>query len=461
MHMAWDLFKMYREKLCTAAEAAACIQPGDWIDYGLFNGKPVACDRALAERMDELHDIVVATAVTVPPVPEVIARDPDGKVFTLLDYHFGPISRVMQDIRPNVFYNPMQYGESESYYEMAAADESKVGFRKRDVFIVRTAPMDENGYFNWGIHNSLSAVQAKNARTVIVEVNHNIPVGLGGARESIHITEVDHIVESDGEALAEIPILEPGETDRKIAAYVMEHLHDGCCIQLGIGAMPNALGKLINQSDLKDLGANTEMLADAYMDMWESGRLTNRRKQIDRGKTVYTFALGSRKLYDWIHDNPALASYDVDYANHPLQLSRIENLVSINQALQVDLYTQVSAESLGFKQISGNGGMWDYTCGAFWSPGGRSLICLPSTHRNQDGMLESRIVPFFHPGTITTLTRVMINYIVTEFGWISLKGDSTWVRAEKIISIAHPQFRDELIKAAQAQRIWRRSNKLP
>lgn len=458
--MAWDFIKMYREKLCTAAQAVACVQSGDWIDYGFFNGKPVACDKALADRMDELHDIVIATAVNVPPVPEVIVRDPQGKVFTFLDYHFGPLTRVMQDIRPNVFYNPMQYGESGSYYELAAAnDNNKIGFKNRDVFIVRTAPMDENGYFNWGIHNSLCAVQAKTSRTVIVEVNHNIPVALGGARESIHISEVDHIVESDGEALAELPMLEPSEVDRKIAAYVLAQIHDGCCIQLGIGSMPNALGELINQSGLKDLGANTEMLVDAYMDMWESGKLTNRMKKINRGKTVYTFALGSKKLYDWIHDNPSLASCDVDYANHPLQLSQIDNLISINQALQVDLYTQVSAESAGFKQISGNGGMWDYTVGAFWSPGGRSLICMPSTHRNKEGVLESRIVPFFQPGTITTLTRVMINYIITEYGCISLKGDSTWMRAEKLISIAHPDFREALIKAANEQKIWRQSNK--
>lgn len=459
--MAWDYINMYRERLCTAAEAVAGIQPGDWIDYGLFNGKPVACDKALADRKDELHDIVIATAVTVPPIPEVIIRDPEGKVFTYLDYHFSPLTRVMQDVRPNVFYNPMQYGESESYYELAATeDRKKIGFKNRDVFIVRTAPMDENGYFNWGIHNSMCYVQAKTARTVIVEVNHNIPVALGGSRESIHISKIDHIVESDGEALAELPLLEPTEVDKKIAAYVLEHIHDGCCIQLGIGGMPNALGQLINQSDLKELGANTEMLIDAYMNMWESGKLTNSMKKTNRGKTVYNFALGTKKLYDWVHDNPALASYDVDYANHPFNLSRIDNLISINQALQVDLYTQVSAESSGFKQISGNGGMWDYTCGAFWSPGGRSLICLPSTHRNKDGVVESRIVPFFQPGTITTLTRPMINYIVTEFGWISLKGDSTWIRAEKIISIAHPDFRDDLIKAAEEQKIWRQSNKI-
>lgn len=460
--MAWDLHKMYREKLRTAAQAVACVQSGNWIDYGLFNGKPVACDQALADRRDELQDVVIVTAMTLPPVPDVIIKDPEGKVFTFLDYHFGPITRVMQDIRPNVFYNPVQYGESESYYSLAASkDQSKIGFRSRDVFMVRTAPMDENGYFNWGIHNSLSSVQAKTARTVIVEVNHNIPVALGGARESIHISQVDYIVESEGEALAELPNLQPSDVDRKIAAYVLEHIHNGCCIQLGIGGMPNALGEMINQSDLKELGANTEMLVDAYMDLWESGKLTNSMKRVNQGKTVYTFALGSKKLYDWIHDNPTLASYDVDYANHPLQLSQIDNLVSINQALQIDLYTQVSAESAGFKQISGNGGMWDYTCGAFWSPGGRSLICLPSTHRNKEGVLESRIVPFFQPGTITTLPRVMINYIITEFGWISVKGDSTWIRAEKLISIAHPNFRNDLIKAAQEQKIWRRSNKIP
>ena len=225
--------------------------------------------------------------------------------------------------------------------------------------------------------------------------------------------------------------------------------------------MPNALGEMINETDLRDLGGHTEMLSDAYMNMWLSGKMNGIRKTIDPGKIVYTFALGSRKLYDFMHNNPALASYNVEYANSPMILSKIDNLISINQALEVDLYSQISAESSGFKQISGNGGMSDYVSGSFWSKGGRSIICLPSTFTGKDGIKKSRIVPYFAHGTVTTVTRQMVNIVITENGWISLKGDSTWSRAEKLISIAHEDFRDGLIKAAEEQKIWRSTNRIP
>lgn len=268
-------------------------------------------------------------------------------------------------------------------------------------------------------------------------------------------------MEGENPDLIELPNQEPGEVEKKIALNVMPYLSNGCCIQLGIGAIPNAIGQLIADSDLKDLGGHTEMLVDSYVDLWESGKMTGNKKNIDRGKIAYTFAVGSKRLYDFMHMNPAIASYNVGYINNPNIIASIDNLVSINQALQIDLYTQVNAESMGFKQISGNGGMWDFVLGAYWSKGGRSLICLPSTFTTKEGKLVSRIVPTFAPGTITTIPRQMVNIIVTEYGAISLKGDSTWARAEKIISIAHPAFRDDLIKAAEAQKIWRRSNRIP
>lgn len=457
--MSRDNMLMYREKLCSAEQAVKCVESGDWVDYGFFNGKPVACDKALAARKDELEDILVTGSVTLPPVPEVVTKDPKGEVFTYCDWHFSPVTRAMQQMRPNVFYNPIVFGEAEAYFENQEAEPDKIGTQLRDVAIIRTAPMDEHGYFNFGLHNAVSYAQAMTSKHVIVEVNPNIPICMGGARESVHISKVSHIVESD-EELAELPAGEANEVDKKIAAYAIEHLKDGACIQLGIGSMPNELGKMICETDLKDLGGHTEMLVDAYMDMYESGKLTNAKKTFNRGKTVYTFGLGSKRLYDFMHKNSALASFNVEYANHPLLLSKIDNLISINQALSVDLYTQVSAESSGFKQISGNGGMSDYVNGSFWSKGGRSLICLPSTFTAKDGRTVSNIVPTFAAGTITTVTRQMVNIIVTEYGWISLKGDSTWSRAEKIISIAHPDFRDELIKAAEKQKIWRRSNKI-
>jgi acyl-CoA hydrolase len=240
----------------------------------------------------------------------------------------------------------------------------------------------------------------------------------------------------------------------------MEHIRDGCCLQFGIGGVPNVVGSLLVESDLRDLGCHTEMLVDAYVDLFEAGKLTGARKTIDRGKMAYTFAVGGSRLYEFMDKNPAIASYNVEYINHPNVICRNDNVVSINSALQVDLYSQINAESMGFGQISGNGGMFDFVLGAYWSRGGRSLICLPSTYSLSDGTVKSRIVPHFVPGTIVTIPRQMVNIIVTEYGWVSLKGDSTWARAEKLIGIAHPDFREELIKNAEEQKIWRRSNRI-
>lgn len=455
--MARDYLQMYREKLRTAEEAMKTVQPGDWLDYAMFNGKPVACDKALAARKDELSNIKINSAVTIPPVPEVILKDPMGEVFTYNDQHFSALSRILQENCGGVFYIPTLYGES----NINAVEHDKIGTQVRDYFIAQVTPMDKDGYFNWGLHNSCCYAQAvSGSHKQIVEVNENIPYCYGGNKERIHISQVTYVVEGDNPPLFELPVIEPNDVDRKIADHVMEYLRDEQCIQLGIGAMPNVLGKMIADSDLKDLSGWTEMLVDAYKNMLESGRMTGIKKIFDQGKINYTFALGSKELYEWMDHNPSIASCSVDYVNHPSQMALIDNLVSINQALQIDIYGQVNAESSGFKQISGNGGMSDFVLGAYWSKGGRSFICLPSTHTKKDGTVISRIVPNFEIGSITTLSRQYVNFVVTEYGAVSLKTCPTWQRAEKLISIAHPDFRDELIKAAEERKIWRRTNKI-
>ncbi len=458
--MANDFQKMYQEKLRTAEDAVKIIKPGDTIDYAMFNGKPIVLDRALAARKDELSDIIVMAAVTVPPLPEVVTRDPMGEVFTYNDQHFSALSRILQEKCQNVFYQPALFGEVEQHLMEGKRDPKKMGTSSRQCFMVQVAPMDKDGYFNWGVHNSSNYLMAKNSDHCIVEVNNKFPYALGGTGERIHISEVTYVVEGENTDLYELPIIEPTDVDRKIAANVLEHLQNGQCIQLGIGAMPNLLGKMICDTDLKDLGGWTEMLVDAYKDIWESGKMNGSKKNIDPGRINYTFALGGKKLYDWMDHNPAISSCSVGYVNHPKRISEIDNMISINQALQIDLYTQINAESSGFKQISGNGGMSDFVMGAFWSNGGRSFICLPSTHTNKDGSLISRIVPSFETGTITTVSRQMVNFIVTEYGCESMKATPTWLRAEKIISLAHPDFRDDLIKEAHARKIWRRTNKI-
>ncbi len=457
-----DAAKQYSEKLCTADEAVKCVKSGDWVTYGFFNSRPIACDIALAKRKDELKDVLVGGAVTIPPVPEVVAKDPEGETFSYVDWHFSLLTRLMKMQSPqSVHYCSIVFGETDwgcAHHAGPDYDPVKTGLRLQDVHILRAAPMDEYGYFNFAISNAcmLSWCMAKK---VIVEVNSNIPRGLGGARESVHISQVDYVVEGENEPIFELPVIEPTEVEKKIAEHVFKYIHDGCCIQLGIGGMPNILGHMIAESDLKNLGGHTEMLVDAYYEMYMSGRMNNSLKAVDRFKTVYTFALGGRKLYDWIDNNPALASYHVGYVNDYDVIKSIDNFVSINQAIEVDLYGQVNAESNGFEQISGNGGMQDFVLGAYRSKGGKSFICLPSTYTKQDGTVISRIQPYLKPGTIVTVPRQMPQFIATEYGCVTLKLDPVWMRAEKLISIAHPDFRDDLIRSAEEQKIWRRSNK--
>lgn len=441
----------YKRKLVSADEAVKVVKSGDIVDYGFFNGKPVACDIALAARKDELKDVQIFSAVTLPPVPEV-AKLRDS--FIYMDWQFSKIARVLQSNYELAYYSPILYHTAPALYREGIAPH-------RNVAISQVTPMDKYGYFNLGPQNSETLANMEAADYVIVEVNKNMPICLGGSEESVHISQVDFIVEApDDQLLPDIPGAEPTEVDKKIANHLMEFIHDGCCIQLGIGGMPNAVGKAIAASDLKNLGGHTEMFVDAYVDMIESGRMNGSAKNIDRHRATYTFAIGSQRMYDFMNMNPGLASYPVDYTNDPRVIQRLDNFVSINNAVEVDLYSQVNAESSDSTQISGNGGMWDFVLGSQWSQGGKSFICLTSTFSDSEGKMHSRIVPTFAPASITTIPRQMVDYLVTEYGAVRLRAKPTWQRAEEVISIAHPDFRDDLIKEAARLKLWRRTNKI-
>jgi acyl-CoA hydrolase len=229
---------------------------------------------------------------------------------------------------------------------------------------------------------------------------------------------------------------------------------------LGIGGLPNYVGKILAESDLKDLGVHSEMMCDAFVDLFEKGKITGRCKTRHKYKMVYTFALGSQRLYDFLDHNPACGIYPVDICNNPESIGLNYKQVAINNAIMVDIYGQVSSESADFRQISGTGGQLDFTYGAWLSEGGKSFICMPSTNRLKDGRTVSRIVPFITPGNIVTAPRTIPMFIVTEYGKANIIGKSVWQRAEMLINIAHPDFRDELIKDAQKQKIWTRTNKI-
>ena len=236
-------------------------------------------------------------------------------------------------------------------------------------------------------------------------------------------------------------------------------MYDGNCIQLGIGGIPNAVGKMVAKSDLKDLGVHSEMYADAYLEMYKVGKITGARKNIDKYKQVYSFAMGTQEMYDFIDDNPGLAAYPIDYTNAPWIISQIDNFVSINAALEVDLFGQICSESIGTKHVSGTGGQLDFVEGAYKSKGGQSFVCLPSTVEIK-GEIITKIKPILTPGAIVTVPRTATHMVVTEYGIANLKGKNTWQRAEALINIAHPDFREALIKEAEAMKIWRKINKI-
>jgi len=251
------------------------------------------------------------------------------------------------------------------------------------------------------------------------------------------------------------------EVDQAVAELILPEIPDGACLQLGIGGMPNAVGRAIADSDLKDLGVHTEMYVDAFVDMAMAGKITGARKNLDQGRATYAFAAGTQKLYDYLHNNPACMNAPVDYVNDARVIAQLDNFISINNAVDLDLFGQVNAESAGTKHISGAGGQLDFVLGAYLSKGGKSFICCSSTVTAKDGTVSSRIRPTLQEGSIVTDTRANIHYLVTEYGMVNLKGVSTWEKAEKIISVCHPDFREELIAQAEKLRIWRRSNKRP
>lgn len=444
-----DYKSLYQQKLTTAAEAVKVVKSGDWVDYGWTTGTPVALDAAMAKRLPELTDVNFRGGILMW-VPEIFKIDEPAKHMTWNSWHMGGVERkaIAQGFS---FYAPIRYSELPRYYR-----DSKTPSK---VAMFQVAPMDEHGYFNFGPNASHMMACCERAETIIVEVNENMPRCLGGFEEAIHISDVTMVVEGDNPNMAEMGAAAATEVDKTVARLIVEEIPDGACLQLGIGGMPNAVGSLIAESDLKDLGVHTEMYVDAFVDISKAGKITGARKNIDRFRQTYAFAAGTKKLYDFVDNNPQCMSAPVDYTNDIRSISALDNFMSINNAVDIDLFGQVNAESAGIRQISGAGGQLDFVLGAYLSRGGKSFICMSSTFKDKEGNLKSRIRPTLANGSVVTDTRANVHYLVTEYGKVNLKGLSAWQKAEAIISVAHPDFRDELIKEAEAMHIWRQSNK--
>ncbi len=440
----------YNQKLVSADEAVKVVKSGDWVDYGWCNGTPDALDKALAKRTDELNDIKLRGGILLKPLA-VFDREDAGEHFTWNSWHMGGIERKLI-ARGCSFYAPIRYSELPRYYRDGAA--------KVNVAMFQVAPMDAHGYFNFGPNASHLGAVCEVADVIIVEVNENMPRCLGGTEVGVHISKVNYIVEGSNPPIGELGGGgAASEVDKKVAQLIVDQIPNGACLQLGIGGMPNAVGSLIAESDLKDLGVHTEMYVDAFVDIAKAGKITGAHKAIDRYRQVYGFGAGTKKMYDYMDENPELMSAPVAYTNDIRSISALDNFISINNCVDLDLFGQISSESSGTKHISGAGGQLDFVLGAYLSNGGKSFICCSSTFTDKQGVMHSRIRPTLAEGSIVTDTRANTHFIVTEYGMVNVKGLSSWEKAEAIISIAHPDFRDELIKEADKMHIWRRSNK--
>ena len=441
----------YQSKLITADAAAAMVKSGDWVDYGWAVNTTVAVDAALAKRLPQLENVNFRGGILMW-TPAIFQIEDPAAHLTWNSWHMGGIERkaVAQGFS---FYAPTRYSELPRYYRESNDPVN--------VAVFQVAPMDEHGYFNFGPSASHLAAVCEKAEKIIVEVNKNMPRCLGGFQNCIHIDQVTAIVEGDNPPLGQMAAAGPAsEVDLAVANLIVPQIPNGACLQLGIGGMPNAIGSLIAQSDLKDLGVHTEMYVDGFVDIAKAGKINGSRKQIDKGRQVYAFGAGTQKMYDYLNDNPECMSAPVDYTNDIRTISALDNFISINNAVDVDLFGQINAESAGIKNISGAGGQLDFVLGAYLSNGGKSFICLSSTFNNRKtGKVESRICPTLANGSIVTDTRANIHYLCTEYGCVNLKGMTTWEKAEAIINLAHPDFREELIAEAAKMHIWRRSNK--
>lgn len=443
-----DVYERYRQKLKTPQEAVQLVKDGDWVDYSQTCSFPEALDAALAARRDELHDVKIRNAIAMKPI-QVVEQDMENKAFTYHAWHCSGLDRSYVD-KGIAYYMPMLFRNCGSYY--------RKGYAPVDVAMISVSPMNQHGDFSYGLTNCCMQEILDAATCIIVEVVDDMPFVYGMANDHIHIDDVDCVVEGHAQVCT-VTSPKTKEVDKQIAAQIFPYLEDGMTLQLGIGGMPNALGSLIAESDLKDLGMHTELMSNGYLDLYKAGKITNKRKPLQRGKGVFSICNGSAELYRFLDQNIEILSAPMSYVNNPETIRQLDHFVSINGCMTVDLYGQVCSESAGTRHISGTGGQVDFVTGAYMAEHGKAFLSMTASFTDKKGTAHSRILPKFTEGDIITTPRTQAPYIVTEYGVANLSGLPTWQRAEALISIAHPDFRESLIQAAEAQHIWRQSNK--
>lgn len=423
-------------KRITAEAAAELVQSGMWLDYGGSFSQPDVFDTALAKRRDELQNVKIRSVLTVRP-RAVLEEDPEGKTFHWVSLHFSGYDRKMHDIgRAN--YMPVNLGEVPDYYRRF--------IDPIDIVILKARPMDAEGNFNLSGTTIWSRALIERARMVIIEETTGLPHVLGEG-VSIHVDEIDYVIAGDNTPVPELPNPAATDVDKAVAHLIIGEIEDGACLQIGIGGMPNAVCSQLQESNARDLGIHTEMMTDGIIDLYRAGLISGERKQLNQGKMVCSFALGSKYLYETIDRNPDIEFHTVDYTNAPHNIMKNDNVVAINNTTQIDLTGQAASETAGHRHLTGTGGQAQFVRGAYASSGGKSFICLASTFE-KNGERQSRIKLSLTPGNTVTTTRADMMYVVTEHGITNLKGKSVAERAQALIGLAHPDFREGLEREA-------------
>lgn len=427
----------YQKKLTTPAEAVGGIESGSTLAFGMAAGEPPALLGAVAERLraGALDDLRIYYKLAMKPAGETVLADD-----VLHAVHPCPL--FLTDIDRRIIKKQLETGKKilnyvpSYFYQIPRLF---TDFIHIDTFVITVSPMDKAGYFSLGTNNDYASTVIRTCRRAVVEVNENMPRVFGDSL--VHVSEIDAIVENHV-PLPEAASHPAAPEDDAIGKTIAEMIPDGATVQCGIGGIPNAVCRYL--SDHKDLGIHTELLSPGMVSLIEAGVVNGRRKTLHRWKHVFTLALGDRRMYEFMNDNPAMESYAASHVNHPAVIAQNDNVVSVNSAIEIDLYGQVSAESIGWHEFSGTGGALDFMRGAFDSRGGKSILAMYSTAK---GGTVSRIVP--RVTSLVTDPRMDTEFVVTEFGTVNLKGKSTRERALDLISIAHPDFRDELFRKAK------------
>ncbi len=429
--MSW--MEAYESRVTTAKEAVAqAVESGDRIFLTGNCSVPQTLIGALVDRAPELENVEICHALTLGS-GDYVAPEMEGHI-RANSLFIGPnVRKAVQEGRAD--FTPVLLSEFTLLF--------KERVLPLDVAFVHLSPPDEHGFCSYGIETGLTKSPAEAADVIIAEVNENMPRCLGDS--FIHVSRLDHIVPVDY-PLLELPMSEGGLSDvhTKIGSYIAELIPDGATMQMGIGAIPDAVLKFLH--DKRDLGVHTELFSDSVIDLVEAGVLTNARKTLHPGKITAGFMIGTHRLYEWAHDNPLIELHRTEYVNDPFVIAQNDRQVAINSAIEIDLTGQVCADSIGPKLYSGVGGQLDFIYGASRSDGGVPIIALPATVEDKG---ISRIVPMLKRGAGVVTTRYHVHYVVTEYGVVDLYGKTVRERAKALIGVAAPEFRDELTRAAK------------